>query len=369
MTARRPLVNVAGSLRELPAGDTLQEVSRWSFGTGTPSDGGGAPGDYYVASDNKLWQKGATTWTYTGVQYGSLVAVPEKTTPADADVLSFGDSASGGQMVKVTWANLIASLPFRLKLTAARTYYVRSDGSDGNAGLTNSAGGAFATTQKAIDVASSLDNGGFDVTIAVGASVFTAGVLLRTIIGSGRIFVRGINDNMTDTVVSTAGVPCFDCGTGFSGTYYLRYMRLEKTGAESTIAGRGGGGIILWDNIDFGANTGGGHITIGANQSFRAEGNYTISGGAATHIGAYDGGHARVQNRTVTITGTPAFYSAFAVAGRCGQALLNGCTWSGAATGRRYSANLNGVLLTATGSETYLPGNADGIKETGGQYT
>lgn len=369
MAVRRPLVNVGGQLRELPAGDTLQDVALWYFGTGSPSDAGGVPGDYYVASDNNLWKKGATTWTYTGVQFGSSAAVPEKTTPVDADVLTLGDSTNGGQMRKLSWLNLRTSLSFRLRLAAARTYYVRVDGNNGNTGLVNSAGGAFSTIQKAIDVASVLDNGGFDVTIAIEAGIFTSGNILRTIIGSGRIIVRGINDNISDTIVSTAGVPCFDCGTGFSGTYHLRYMRLEKTGAEATISGRGGGGIVLWDNLDFGPNLAGTHIQCGANQSFRAEGNYTISGGAGSHIGAYDGGHVRVQSKTVTLTGTPAFSGVFVVASRCGQALLTGDTWVGSATGNRYSASLNGVLLTGTGSETYLPGSAAGSKDTGGQYT
>ena len=108
MTVRRPIVRIGGRNRQLPAGDTLQDVAQWYFGTGTPSDGGGAPGDYYVGADNKLWRKGATTWTYTGVQYGALAAVPEKAAPVDADVLGLGDSANGFQLAKMTLADLKA---------------------------------------------------------------------------------------------------------------------------------------------------------------------------------------------------------------------------------------------------------------------
>lgn len=368
MAARRPLVNVAGSLRELPTGDTVQGVAQWFFGTGTPSDGAGLPGDYFVASDNKLWQKGATAWTYTGVQYGALAAVPEKTAPADADVLSLGDSANGFQMRKLTLANLRISLAIPERLAAARTYHVRPDGNDGNTGLVNSAGGAFATIQKAIDVASSLDNGGYDITINVGIGTFALGGILKSFAGSGKIIIRGIADNMTGTVISTSGPACFDTGAGFVGVYHLRYMRLTKTGTDATLAGNGGGGVVLWDNIDFGPNANGNHIQAGWGQQFRAEGSYTASGNCVCHLAAVDGGHLRVQSRSITFTGSPRWGTAFASSARLGNILFVGNTWSGSSFGGKYEVSMNGIVFTGTGNENYLPGGTAGTKATGGQY-
>src|SRR5262249_34509389 len=58
----------------------------------------------------------------------------------------------------------IKSLP-RPRLTGNTTYYVRTDGNDGNDGLTNTAGGAFLTVQAAFNKLMAVDCNGYPVTI------------------------------------------------------------------------------------------------------------------------------------------------------------------------------------------------------------
>jgi len=106
------------------------------------------------------------------------------------------------------------ALAVREKLSAARTYYVRTDGSDANTGLSNTAGGAFATIQKAIDTASALDNGGYDVTITVGAGTFTGTNVLKSFVGAGKIVISGAGAGSTVVQVSTASTACFSLPSG-----------------------------------------------------------------------------------------------------------------------------------------------------------
>ncbi|KAB2906623.1 MAG: hypothetical protein F9K35_00665 [Burkholderiaceae bacterium] len=295
-----------------------------------------------------------------------------KATPVDADELGLVDSAATWGLKKLTWANLKATLmayfqgQFREKLTAARTYYVRTDGNDSNTGLANTAGGAFATIQKAIDTVAALDLGVYDVTTRC-TGAFTASVTLKSLVGAGKHVIRGANDDTTTMTLTVAGAHCFYLGdAGFSGTYQLQYMKLSTTTSGNCISGAGGGGIVLFGNIDFGACAGA-HLQASQGQLVRVMAPYTISGSASSHAGAYDTGFCRLSSFAVTLTGTPNFSSAFAAAGRGGILLAYGTSFSGTATGVRYSADSNSVIGTGAG-DTFLPGNAAGTKTNGGQY-
>ncbi len=271
-----------------------------------------------------------------------------------------------GSSKKVSASELTAGGSFRQLLTAARTYYVRTDGSDSNDGLSNTSGGAFLTIQKAIDVASSLDNGGYDITIRAVSGTYTAANSFKSFVGSGRIVIRGDTADMTSTIVSTTSADAFSTTTGFVGDYHLEYMKLQTTTLGNCISVVGGG-VVTFQNIAFGACATE-HLQSGALSMIKATGNYTINGSAATHIGAYDGGSVRSYSNTITISGTPAFSVAFAAAGRGGTMLVHGNTFSGSATGKCYGVGSNGVIFTNGAATTYLPGNVDGTTETGGQY-
>jgi hypothetical protein len=71
---------------------------------------------------------------------------------------------------------------------------------------------------------------------------------------------------------------------------------------------------------------------------------------------------------TVTITGTPAFSSQFVGASFDAMAKTQSVTFSGSATGKRYSAAQTAMVYTGTGNASYLPGNSAGTVADDGQY-
>lgn len=251
----------------------------------------------------------------------------------------------------------------REKLTAARTYYVRTDGNDSNNGLANAAGGAFLTIQKAVDTVAALDLGIDDVTIMVGTGTWTATTTLKTLVGAGKVVIRGINANTTGTVI-TGTTACFK-GT-YVGAYEFQHMTLGANAATGVcIDISGGGAVARWGSVNFAVASE--HVRTFAGAYAEAIGAYTISGGGSNHISTYETGALRVVSVTVTLLGTPSFSNAFALSSRVGSLLVFGVTFSGDAIGPRYVVSGNSVIYTGAGA-TYLPGNQAGTADTGGQY-
>lgn len=277
MASRRPLVNVSGSIRELPTGDTLPGV--------------------------------------------------------------------------------------RELLTAARTYYVRIDGSDSNTGLSNTAGGAFLTIQKAVDIAASLDLSIYDVTIAVAPGSYAA-VVFKSQVGTGTVNVIGDTATLTNcTIAGGAGSAVTASGGG------LRYVisGFTLTGARGLTITEGA--TVAVGSMRYGSISARiFDVTRGAKCYVNAA--MTITSGMPYMAVVSGQGLLIFQpGITVTLTGTPAFSATFIYCGGSGSSVeIAFVTFSGTATGPRYIVLLNASIYAANAGESYLPGSADGTKLTGGQY-
>jgi len=250
-------------------------------------------------------------------------------------------------------------LPSRELLTANRTYYVRTDGSNSNDGLANTAGGAFLTLQKAVDTVAALDRGTFTVTISIGAGTF-AGATLKWGPGSASILITGAG--MASTTLNSL------TDTQGPADYTISALKFEVTTVWLIGLWCKAGSLIKFHTVDFGSCPNY-HVYAEYGAEVRQTSNITISAGATYHIYLIGSGTNFIAaGLTMTITGTPAFSVFINLENGC-HARYNANTFSGSATGVRYSVSGNSVLFTGGGGATYIPGNSSGSTASGGQYT
>lgn len=356
---------------------------------GRSANSTGDPADIAAASDGQVLRRSGTTLGFGAVDLASANAITgtlpvgnggtgqttaaeavgeliqactEDTAPDNAaDFFGVYDaSADTGSKVKF-------STVIREKLTAARTYYVRTDGSDSNTGLANTSGGAFLTIQKAIDTAASLDMVTFDVTIQIADGTYTGANTLKKTIGSGTVIIQGNSGTPANVLISTTSANCFS-GTSMSSTYTIKDLEMR-----TTTSGHGvdidGAGLVNVSNIRCGAKgTNGAHLRAIGGGVIKSTSSYTVSGGGGFHLLVGYLGTIATTAGTVTYSGTPNFSVANVYADALGYINGAGSTQSGAATGTRYVAQQNGVINTAGGGASFWPGNVAGSTSTGGQY-
>lgn len=245
-------------------------------------------------------------------------------------------------------------------LTSDRIYYVRTDGSDGNNGLSNDPGGAFATIQKAIDMSASLDMSIYNVTIKVDDGTYTTNQMLKTYLGSGTITIEGNVMAPSNAVINAPG----SAFTGtFMGKYVVKGFRIEAIDYGFHLQG----GDLDYQDINFGTCS----IHVSASGAkITATGNYEISAGAERHLmSSGPGSLIRLSGITLTLTGVPVFSTAFAHAEEQAQIRPTGLSFSGGASGKRYIAERLGLIQTNGQAGTWLPGSISGTENESGLYT
>lgn len=245
-------------------------------------------------------------------------------------------------------------------LTAARTYYVATTGSDSNDGLT--VGAPFLTIQKAVDVVCSLDMSMYQVTIQVADGTYTQGALLYPTVGQLAPRLQGNSTTPASCLISVTAANCID-------VYPMASWNVQGFKVQTATSGMGlrAAGVCAFGFMDFGACASY-HILSGVGGSISTTGNYTISGGSQSHVYANNTGYINVSGRTITIINTPAFSISFAQASTLAALFIYTITWSGTATGKRYSIVFNSVVQTWGMTTTWLPGDVDGTTSTGGVY-
>lgn len=252
----------------------------------------------------------------------------------------------------------------RDRLRANRTYFVRTDGNDANTGLANTSGGAFLTIQKAIDVVATLDLNGFNITIKLGNGTYTNAVTLKEITGyssAGCLIIEGDTATPSNVVLSVTNNNVF-LAKNINSTWDIQGVRLQTTTGGSAL--RVENASVRYGSVVFGACAIA-HIVVDSGASIECIANYSITASTIYHW--YGGANSTIlcANKTISITGTPNFSDAFAVATQCCVLNIPTNTYSGSATGKRYSAIRNGVI----DSSVTLPGNVAGTTDGFGVYT
>lgn len=275
-----------------------------------------------------------------------------------ADGTDWNPGSGEGPYVYINgaWASLFG----RVALAANRTYYVRSDGSNSNTGLVDSAGGAFLTLQKAIDVVAALDLAGFAVTIQVRSGTFSGFTVSRPFIG-GSVSVLGDVGTPANVIINSAITVQHNAEISIGGCQF------QNASGNCLVAGLGGS-ITVNGASRFGTSTGA-HIRAESQGGVYVAANYTIAGGAVDHWRATTDGQIDASARTVTTSGTPAFSEVFSWAEIGGNIKADLMTFNGSgATGTRWRAVAGGIIYTNGAGASYLPGSAVGSEATGGIY-
>lgn len=256
-------------------------------------------------------------------------------------------------------------------LTAARTYYVRTDGNDANTGLANNSGGAFLTIQKAVNVAASLDGSIYDVTIQLGVAGTYQGAVLRHFVGAGTLNIIGDSANPSNYTITKNGVYTFSITN--AGAYKLSGLKVDDATSSNLISCSTPGADVTLDNIDYGNTTNYAIVVENASIIRLSGANNKISAATLTaffvpqSLGQLSSAAAPTFTLLNNLTVTRFMYARW-----MGFAFMPGITFNlngFSVTGARYNINDNSVVITGGAGASYFPGSSAGSTSTGGQYS
>ncbi|RAI42616.1 DUF2793 domain-containing protein [Rhodoplanes roseus] len=245
-------------------------------------------------------------------------------------------------------------------LTADRTYWVRTDGSNANDGRSDTPAGAFLTFQRAVDVVrQTLDLAGFQVTIRAGGAggTFTGGVSVNgPLVGArGMDALVLLGDTTTPANVVLQTTDALSVVRAYQGAQFsIAGFKLTST-SGILLDALNFGGIRVTGRMEFGS-TANVHV-FGRRMSYIDLGSmsYTISGGGLYHLRATNNSIVSAQNATVSLVGSPAF-TAFINVSAISEVISVGAAFTGAATGLQYSGDTNSALINGA---TLIPGSGN----------
>lgn len=253
---------------------------------------------------------------------------------------------------------------FREKLTANRTYFVATTGSDSNDGRT--AGTPFATVQKAWDtICTTLDLAGNTAIISVADGTYTAGLLAASRPLGGNIQIQGNASNASAVTFNIDGASNgFTVNVILGNILVIRDLRIQ--GASNGIVVQAESAVQLI-NVVFN--------NVSANCLYLANGARGALAGAITFSGTNGYGLSVLQESSLVANAIPITFSAgvsfttsFVYCFMSGFARVSSITFTGTFTGKRFVGQTNGNIYTGTENLNYFPGSVAGTLASNAMY-
>jgi hypothetical protein len=291
-------------------------------------------------------------------------------------------TAAGVTPSSSNWGQVLEALEILFPVNVAGgtlSLYISPSGNDSNPGTSAS---PFLTIAGAVASLAKYNLNGLTVTLNLAAGSY-AGYNFNGLTTPCPINVIGAAPGST-TLTGTGGAfgatNANAIGASNGANITISGVTLTATGsggdykaAGSCLAANTGASITIGSGVVFGSSqsshiyvNSGGRVSTAGLAADQGQG-YTIAGSALYHILSQQYGNVIVADATITLTGTPTF-TTFAVSNQLGYIGIWGNTFTGSATGTRYTAGVNGVIFTNGAASTYLPGSVAGAVSTGGVY-
>lgn len=340
---------LAGAMTGFKAFSDACTVGDLLFYTIQGVDGTGAP--------SGEWECGYGTY--------SAANTLTRTTPSAGSAATPVSFSAGTKQVFLSATAQQLSWP-REKLTAARVYYVRTNGSDSNTGLANTAGGAFLTIQKAVDVVcNTLDINGFSVVISVADGTYSGAVTLKPHVGAGTNYptLRGNTSNQSSVMISTTAFGAVT-SDGAGANWNVSYLQAASSTGSCFVATNNSRLILDFVNVGSCPGT----QLRAQNLGFlKLMDDHIVNGNAYAWAGAGAGGMLDISYCGVTFNSTPTYTQVVSLSGPAYHT-MNGITFTGSTIGQRYNVTNNAVCYTNNAGANYFPGNSAGATSNGGLY-
>lgn len=239
-------------------------------------------------------------------------------------------------------------------LTADTNFYVRTDGSNANSGLVNSAGGAWLTLQGAWDnITNNYRAEGYTATINIADGTYVGNLALGNPQAmTGKVNFLGNTGTPANVVLNATGK-----AVGIVITPDVALVTISGlTVSNATIGIAGVGGNIKLVDVSI-ANAPAYSLFISAG-TYATATDLTVSGDADNAF--YIADSTLETLGVLTVSGTPAYTEFIHMAG--GIMVISGTVVNGGATGARFGVNYGAQLIVGSNA---IPGNTAGATDSG----